>query len=397
MKKLVAATAAVAVAGGGLLLAQTTTASAATTQAQIFEYTGSNQTFTVPAGVTSIDTYLTGGSGGTGYDGSGTPGAGGYGGLTNLTAIAVTPGEVLTVVVGQRGPNSTATDTSFGGGGHGAGTNPGGAGGGRSGVFRNGISTPIVIAGGGGGGGSAPGAGSAGNGGDGGGITGSTAPSFEGLGGGGGGTQNAGGAGGLNNGVPSYTGNAGVLTNGGNGGGTNSGNSAGGGGGYYGGGGGAGRGNGNTPGGGGGSGYPASANFGTAPEYGNGQVTISWTVPPVAQSPAANCVTAPGSTKIKRSKIKRLLKSGCVTNAGQRIAVKLEAKSSVAKLVCQKAKKKTKKTSSVAAYGAGYRYCSSGDLKVVTKTKKGTARITWYAPATATHDAYTAVRSYKIR
>lgn len=122
---------------------------------EVFTYTGSNQTFTVPAGVTSVDIKVWG-AGGGGY-GSGwgsdiTGGGGGYAGAT----ITVTPGENLTVMVGGYGvpyPNYSA----YGGGGKGYGSQSspgcdcGGSGGGRSEISRS--DTPLLVAAAGGGGG----------------------------------------------------------------------------------------------------------------------------------------------------------------------------------------------------------------------------------------------------
>lgn len=91
---------------------------------QTFNYTGSMQTFTVPAGVTSMTVDVRGAQGG---DANGTGGLG-----ARMTGtLAVTPGEVLSILVGQK-------PTANGGGG---------------GTFVVGpANTPLVIAGGGGGG-----------------------------------------------------------------------------------------------------------------------------------------------------------------------------------------------------------------------------------------------------
>jgi hypothetical protein len=95
--------------------------------------TANGATYTVPAGVTSVAITLTGASG---ADASGVPmpGDGGRGAITTFT-LAVTPGDVLTALIG-------------GGGSGGAG---GGRGGDRVGVTRSG--TTLGVAGGGGGGG----------------------------------------------------------------------------------------------------------------------------------------------------------------------------------------------------------------------------------------------------
>lgn len=130
-------------------------------------YSGTDQTFTVPAGFPSnssliVETWGAAG-GGAGYAGSpGSYRAGGGGGGYSKTSIPNTnAGDVFTVVVGQGGalvsnPNSLSRTHGYGGGGQpgttdAAGTTVG-AGGGLSGVFRDSAKTqPLVISGGGGG------------------------------------------------------------------------------------------------------------------------------------------------------------------------------------------------------------------------------------------------------
>jgi hypothetical protein len=112
-----------------------------------FNATGGAQTFTVPASVTSVTIDAYGAAGGSNAMGVG----GGLGGRATGT-LAVTPGQVLVVVVGGWG-----SSTAFNGGGA-AGTSPctnarGGAGGGASDV-RTGAGTladRVIVAGGGGG------------------------------------------------------------------------------------------------------------------------------------------------------------------------------------------------------------------------------------------------------
>jgi len=108
-----------------------------------FDFTGSDGTFTVPAGVTKLTVDLYGAQGG---------GSGGLGGSVHAV-IPVTPGEELTVRTGGQG----ATD-SWGTGGWGLGGYPnggagyfvpGGGGGGSSSLLRG--SDVLVEAGGGGG------------------------------------------------------------------------------------------------------------------------------------------------------------------------------------------------------------------------------------------------------
>lgn len=120
---------------------------AASTVTQTFSYTGSTQTFTVPAGVTSLTVTMKGGQGGRGGTDYGTPNSGGYQGVVTGT-IAVTPGQQITVAVGGGGAAGAQGGSAPGGSG---GQNPlagfDGATGGTAG--------PEGSSGGGGGGGGA--------------------------------------------------------------------------------------------------------------------------------------------------------------------------------------------------------------------------------------------------
>ena len=251
-------------------------ASAASSGTLRFSYTGSAQSWTVPAGVSSITVDMAGGAGGAGYDG----GAGGDGGRVE-GVLAVSPGEVLTIAVGgagEAGTNDSWTTSAYYGGGEGAGGNSqyavsgGGGGGGASFVEDAASSALLAVAAGGGGGGG----GSAGTaGGIGGGTTGADATSSGGCGGGTGGTQSGGGIG-------QCAGTNGSSLAGGSGSNTVDNEmhySAGGGGGagYYGGGGGGSDDNsGGTGGGGGSSLVPAGGVTVAGYESGNGYVTISY-------------------------------------------------------------------------------------------------------------------------
>src|SRR5665213_972033 len=119
------------------------------TGTQTYSYTGSTQTYTVPAGVTSINVTLYGGAGGNGSSN------GGLGGETTGT-LSVTPGEILKLVVGGVGGASALQNTPGGypDGGEsllGGSFATAGGGGGSSQILNG--STPLAIAGGGGGGG----------------------------------------------------------------------------------------------------------------------------------------------------------------------------------------------------------------------------------------------------
>lgn len=266
------------------------TPSHASTQV-VFSYTGSNQTWTVPAGVTSVTINMLGAGGGGGQVGAGSVAFGGGGGAVSGT-LTVVPGDTLTLIVGQGGINDNVSQPlnrnyRFGGGASGAGNsgfwpNTWGSGGGRSAVRSSnglyGTAGDVLTAGAGGGGGwdTALGAGGAG-----GGTNGSNGGRGATTDGGGGGTQSAGGAGG----GPSEPGVAGIQYAGGYAvlSGYPASEAGGGGGGYYGGGGG-----GNNGGGGGGSSYIGVAAYFTGTTTGG-----SGRTPGTTSWPSA-CGTNPG-------------------------------------------------------------------------------------------------------
>lgn len=86
------------------------------TQCQVFDYTGGDQAFTVPEGVSSIAVRMWGAGGGTGGEYE-TGGSGGYA----AASIAATPGERFLVMVGGGGHKANAPDEpydrAYGGGG----------------------------------------------------------------------------------------------------------------------------------------------------------------------------------------------------------------------------------------------------------------------------------------
>ena len=111
-----------------------------------FGYTGADQTYVVPAGVTSLTVKMWGGGGGGGAPGGWTYGYPGGGSGYTTGTLAVTPGQVLTVMVGAGGNkgSSSVKTSSYGGGGQNcatAGTDCqyAGQGGGRSAIIK-----PIV-------------------------------------------------------------------------------------------------------------------------------------------------------------------------------------------------------------------------------------------------------------
>jgi hypothetical protein len=257
-------------------------AASAQANSQTFTYTGAEQTFTVPAGVTTVQALAVGARGGN----ASKPG----GAAAQVSGnLSVTPGETLYIEVGGHGGEGSGYNSGgFNNGGEGA-----GGGGGASDVRTSprtaGLSpdSRLLVAGGGGGGGDDGGctAGAGGNAGEAG-ETGSC-----GNGGGGGGNQSNGGSGGTGG---CSTGQEGQLGSGGNGG-DNEDEAiyfgGGGGGGYYGGGGGAGACNNSGGGGGGGSslipagGSEMPASLGTEP-----QVQISYT--PASNPPAVTTGSA---------------------------------------------------------------------------------------------------------
>lgn len=135
-----------------------------------FNYTGTLQQATIPAGTTSIDVHLWGGAGGGGGSDAGGPGGTGAAGhYVTSSSIAISSGQIgttLEIAVGGGGAGGSSGGgapggangkgkTQFSGGqGGDAGPQPysgsGGGGGGATTLFING--TAIAVAGGGGGG-----------------------------------------------------------------------------------------------------------------------------------------------------------------------------------------------------------------------------------------------------
>lgn len=272
---------------------------------KIFDYTGKQQTFVVPAGVTRLSVIA------RGAWGAGNTSSAAYPGRV-YALVRVHPGDKLHVFVGGAGLQETG---GFNGGGSGGGDGSGGGagygGGGASDVRIGGdaLKDRIVVAAGGGGAGNGMEVYLFDSGGDGGGTVGDpgvggATSRKRGLGGdgGGGGTQSQGGSGGTGGQGSSGNGDAGkngALGSGGNGGTGESktsyaygGGGGGGGGGYYGGGGGGGAGLENTPdyfycgscnggGGGGGSSYVEPSAVKSQMwtgwrQSGNGRVIFSW-------------------------------------------------------------------------------------------------------------------------
>lgn len=108
-----------------------------------FAFTGSTQSFTVPAGVTRILVELVGAGGGDSRSGSGDGGRG----SRLVTELDVTPGETIAVYVGGRGVKGVSMSTVGGGwNGGGLGEFSAGSGGGATDLRRGGSTLADRIA-----------------------------------------------------------------------------------------------------------------------------------------------------------------------------------------------------------------------------------------------------------
>jgi hypothetical protein len=241
---------------------------------QSYDYTGADQTFTVPNDITGtkeilVEIWGAGGGGTVAYYGPDY--GGGAGGYTKATISTATAGETLTIKVGKGGTVKTTT-SEYGGAGVGGNTSglEGSSGGGYSGVFAN--TTPLAISGGGGG--ASPGHNEQGIAGGGGGANQSGTASTSTSMGGRAGTTSAGGV------KAASCATDGAQYTGGNGCGAGSEGGGGGGAGYYGGGGGNSNGTANG-GGGGGSGYldATRGSLITATAGQNGARANTWAYP----------------------------------------------------------------------------------------------------------------------
>lgn len=265
---------ALSVAVFGLSIPGAPTANGATTVVT-FSYTGSSQSWSVPAGVNAIQFRVVGATGGASWSNRG-----GYGESITGT-LAVTPGENLQINVGQRGSgHSSGTNAAaFNGGGQGY--YYGAGGGGASDIRKGGssLANRVVVAGGGGGAGNSIGANAGFLIGETGADAGLSGSGMN-AGGGGGGTQSAGGVGGTTSTMCGGAGSDGALGVGGNGSASSAGGGGGGGGFYGGGGGGAGC---NSTSGGGGSSYIDSilvtnSQNSLNQNISNGSIVISYTI-----------------------------------------------------------------------------------------------------------------------
>ena len=156
--------------------------SGTSTQTRTFSIAGAGQ-WTCPAGVTSVNVYAVGGGGGGGYGTSAAAGGAGGGGTSTVTSVAVTAGNVYSLVAGFPGqPGTTGhnaggaggassftgdsvTVTAPGGAGSAGGSSTAGGAGGAAGAggFAGGTGGAGTTGTGGGGGGSSGGSAAAGN------------------------------------------------------------------------------------------------------------------------------------------------------------------------------------------------------------------------------------------
>lgn len=250
----------------------------AATDSETFSSTGSEQFFTVPAGVSELNVVAVGGKGG----------GGGFGARVEAH-LDVTPGRTLCVMVGGNGDRVGTGGGGFNGGGGSGGADfatplPAGGGGGAtdlrsaSGGVCGSLASRLIVAGGGGGVGMASATAYAG--GDAG-LPGQDSPSTTGGGAGGAFAGGAGGTG-ITPGVAGSLGSGGTA-----GGGSIFSGGGGGGGGYFGGGGGGGDPI-NGAGGGGGSSFLGFASgFATVDSTGIPQMEISWDLPEIDVTPVS--------------------------------------------------------------------------------------------------------------
>lgn len=144
-------------AGAGVATAATPCVTSGATTVCSYGYTGGEQRFTVPAGVSSVRVVAVGAAGGADYGGN----PGGQGAQVTGTLGGLSGGQVLYVEVGQQ-PDTASTSegdtpTAFNGGGAPGFGNASGGGGGASDVravsstAAGSLASRLIVAGGGGG------------------------------------------------------------------------------------------------------------------------------------------------------------------------------------------------------------------------------------------------------
>ena len=115
-------------------------------EVKTFTYTGDDQTFTVPDGISLVQVVLWG-AGGGGWNGDRSSGAGGY---TSGT-MEVTAGDTLTIIVGGGGHPNHPSFRSYGGGGKTKQAGASSSGGGGRSAIKAANGGEMATAGGGGG------------------------------------------------------------------------------------------------------------------------------------------------------------------------------------------------------------------------------------------------------
>ncbi len=116
-----------------------------------------------------------------------------------------------------------------------------------------------------------------------------------------------------------------------------------------------------------------------------------------SQIPARSCVVS--GSAIQRRGAKKLLKSGCVTNAGQPVGVKVRSAKPRGdvryyRLFCVGGS--GKKTGTAATGFGGFRACAKGKLKIRTYGTPLKLRVTWKAKSATGFKSYKENRVYKL-
>lgn len=121
-----------------------------------------------------------------------------------------------------------------------------------------------------------------------------------------------------------------------------------------------------------------------------------------AQSASNACVTPP--TRLPRTGRAPLMKSGCVTNADQRIAVKIVGKPRArgdmpsalasARIACLRGGTIRPANNAGARYGAGYKYCARGVTVLITRNTNR-LRLSWFAPETTGYSEFRQTQTYR--
>ena len=109
-----------------------------------------------------------------------------------------------------------------------------------------------------------------------------------------------------------------------------------------------------------------------------------------------SCVRSGAKPAIPRAGVRTLTRGHCITNAGQIVGTRIEAKTTrgdmrLLSLFCQ-VRGKLRTTD---ATGNGARYCTRGKLAVRTYGKRLKITVTWSAPQTSTYAAYRARQIYR--